>query len=176
MKRLLLSLFTILALGISLQAQESKSLDLVGTWKYNGDSGKGEIEFLPDSSFTINARMTRSFDGWGTSIAAAVNVKGKGMWAVEGDSLLSRVIDVESLKIEIINVNVPGVDPALVEQGIWMAKSNAMEPVKNWLHEHPEILTSLETITSVEPLDQPTKLTTQELRDGTLEKTTYKKK
>lgn len=175
MKRLLLTLVAVLMVGISLHAQEGKALKgeyIIGSWKYNGNTSKGELEFLPDSSFNINARMTRSFDGFGVHIDAAVNIKGKGMWSIEEDSVLHRFIDVESLDIDILNVNVPGVDPDLVERGIWMAKENAMEPVKNWLHEHPEVLTSMETVVSLEP----DKFVTHENRDGDLEKTTYKRK
>lgn len=175
MKYFLLILSLFLCLSTSLFAQDTQTtncLNIVGTWKYNADSGKGEIEFLPDSSFNINARISRSFEEFGNHIDAAVNVKGKGMWSVEGDSVLSRAIDVESIKLEIINVNIPGVDPELISRGIRMVKENAMEPIKRWLHNHPDILTSRETVTSI----SPNKITTEEIREGFLEQTIYKKR
>lgn len=165
----------VLAAWVCAQAQEDNTLKseyLIGRWKYDGATSKGELEFLPDSSFNINARMTRSFDGFGAHVDAAVNIKGKGMWSVEEDSILHRFIDVETLDIKILNVNVPGVDPSLVERGLWMVRSNAMEPVKEWLHEHPEVLTSMEVVTSLEP----DKFATHELRDGDIENTAYKRK
>lgn len=171
MKTLLMksSVLLVMLTLIMTNANAQTDKDFIGNWKYSGTSGKGEIELLPDSVFNIKARMTRSFDG-GFHVDATVDVTGMGMWSVE-DSVIERFIDVESLDIKIINVNVPGIDPDLVSRGLYEIKAQAMDPVKTWLKEHPEVLTSHETIKTFTAEE----ITTEEWRDGDLEKTTYKR-